>query len=67
MWRGDRCDYVPWLQDRLFPEDRGQQARVSWLIYGEGWPLTYEPDTDLAAIRACLATPAFGKENHGYD
>jgi hypothetical protein len=64
MWRGDRCDYVPWLQEALYPDDWEKQSRVLWLIYSEGLPLTYEPQTDLAVIRTYLAAEALRKRTN---
>jgi len=34
-----------------------------WLIYSEGLPLTYEPQTDLAVIRTYLAAEALRNAN----
>jgi hypothetical protein len=53
-WTGDRCDYMPWLQERLFPADWEGQALVLWAVYGDGLDLTGEPAQDMAAIRRYL-------------
>jgi hypothetical protein len=66
MWAGDRCDYVPFLQEKLFPYDWEGQSRVLRLIYAEALPLTYQPETDLARIRFHLAQ-ALGKNKHEND
>ena len=63
MWCGDRCDYLPWLQEELYPGDWEKQSRVLWLIYSEGLPLMYEPQTDLAVIRTYLAAEALRNAN----
>jgi hypothetical protein len=34
-WRGDRCDYLPWLEERLYPGDWAGQALVTWAVYAE--------------------------------
>jgi hypothetical protein len=54
-WRGDRCDYLPWLEERLYPGDWAGQARLTWAVYAEGLDLSYDPERDQAAIRAHLA------------
>ena len=52
QWQDDRCEYVLWLQERLFPDDWEKQALVSWAIYAENFDLTYDPEQDLAALHA---------------
>jgi hypothetical protein len=52
-WTGD--DYLPWLQERMFPGDWESQALVCWAVYGEGLDLTGDPAQDMAAIRGHLA------------
>ncbi len=54
-WRGDRCDYLPWLEEWLYPGDWAGQARLTWAVYAEGLDLSYDPERDQAAIRAHLA------------
>jgi hypothetical protein len=54
-WQGDRCEYLLWLQERLFPADWEGQALVCWAVYGEGLDLTGDPERDRAAIRTHLA------------
>lgn len=54
-WRGDRCDYLPWLEERLYPNDWAGQALVTWAVYAEGLDLSYDPERDQADIRAHLA------------
>jgi hypothetical protein len=51
----DRCDYMPWLQERLFPGDWESQALVCWAVYGEGVDLSGDPEQDMAAIHRHLA------------
>lgn len=54
-WQGDRCDYMPWLQERLYPSDWESQGLALWATYGEGLDLTGDPERDMAAIRRHLA------------
>jgi len=54
VWQGNRADYVPWLQRALFPDDWEGQALVSVVIYSDCLPLTYQPEADIANIRASL-------------
>ena len=63
-WTGDHCDYLPWLQERLFPGDWDSQALVCWAVYGEGLDLTGEPAQDMAAIRRHLADQDRLKARH---
>lgn len=53
-WNGDRCDYVPWLQHQLFPDDFEGQDRVLRVVYDDALPLTFEAEEGMAAIRERL-------------
>lgn len=54
-WQGDRCDYLPWLQERLFPDDWEGQKLVLWAVYENGLDLSWDPDEELPANRHHLA------------